>query len=72
MVAERPSLALVGTVVGEGESIAIFYNPTTKMTIRLRLGQTDVRLTLETRGHAHAQQVGAALGEAGYEVRVQG
>ena len=41
VVAERPSLALVGTIVGEGESIAIFYNPTTKMTIRLRLGQTD-------------------------------
>jgi general secretion pathway protein N len=40
-VAERPSLALVGTIVGEGESIAIFYNPATKMTIRLRLGQTD-------------------------------
>ena len=40
-VAERPSLALVGTIVGEGESIAIFYNPTTKTTIRLRLGQTD-------------------------------
>jgi threonine dehydratase len=38
----------------------------------LRLGQTNVRLTLETRGHAHAQQVGAAVGEAGYEVRVEG
>jgi general secretion pathway protein N len=40
-VPERPALALVGTIVGEGESIAIFYNPTTKTTIRLRLGQTD-------------------------------
>jgi general secretion pathway protein N len=40
-VAERPALALVGTIVGEGESIAIFYNSTTKTTIRLRLGQTD-------------------------------
>ena len=41
VVPERPSLALVGTIVGEGESIAIFYNPTTKTTIRLRLGETD-------------------------------
>jgi general secretion pathway protein N len=40
-VPERPALALVGTIVGEGESIAIFYNPTTQTTIRLRLGQTD-------------------------------
>jgi general secretion pathway protein N len=40
-VPERPSLALVGTIVGEGESIAIFYNLTTKTTVRLRLGQTD-------------------------------
>jgi threonine dehydratase len=38
----------------------------------LRLGQTGVRLTLETRGQEHAQQVGAAIGEAGYEVRVEG
>jgi general secretion pathway protein N len=41
VVAERPSLALVGTIVGEGESIAIFYNPATKATVRLRLGDTD-------------------------------
>jgi general secretion pathway protein N len=40
-VPERPSLALVGTIVGEGESIAIFYNPATKATVRLRLGDTD-------------------------------
>jgi general secretion pathway protein N len=41
VVPERPSLALVGTIIGEGESIAIFYNPTTKTTTRLRLGETD-------------------------------
>ena len=41
VVPERPALALVGTIVGEGESIAIFYNPTTKATVRLRLGETD-------------------------------
>jgi general secretion pathway protein N len=41
VVPERPALALVGTIVGEGESIAIFYNPATKATIRLRLGETD-------------------------------
>jgi general secretion pathway protein N len=40
-VPERPALALVGTIVGEGESIAIFYNPTTKTTVRLRLGESD-------------------------------
>jgi general secretion pathway protein N len=40
-VAERPSLALVGTIIGEGERIGIFYNPTTRATIRLRLGETD-------------------------------
>jgi general secretion pathway protein N len=38
---ERPSLALVGTIIGEGESIAIFYNPATRTTLRLRLGETD-------------------------------
>ena len=41
VVAERPSLALVGTIVGEGENIAIFYNTSTRSTIRLRLGDTD-------------------------------
>ena len=41
VVAERPSLALVGTIVGEGENIAIFYNTSTRTTIRLRLGDTD-------------------------------
>jgi general secretion pathway protein N len=40
-VAERPSLALVGTIIGEGENIAIFYNPATRATIRLRRGETD-------------------------------
>jgi general secretion pathway protein N len=41
VVAERPALALVGTIVGEGERIAIFYNTATRATIRLRLGETD-------------------------------
>jgi general secretion pathway protein N len=41
VVAERPALALVGTIVGEGERIAIFYNSTTRTTMRLRLGETD-------------------------------
>ncbi|MEA2839435.1 MAG: hypothetical protein QOF41_765 [Methylobacteriaceae bacterium] len=40
-VPERPSLALVGTIIGEGERIGIFYNPTTRVTIRLRLGEMD-------------------------------
>jgi threonine dehydratase len=38
----------------------------------LRLGESAVRLTLETRGESHARQVGAAVGDAGYEVRVGG
>jgi general secretion pathway protein N len=41
VVQERPALALVGTIIGEGESIAIFYNVATKTTVRLRLGDTD-------------------------------
>jgi general secretion pathway protein N len=41
VIAETPSLALVGTIIGEGESIALFYNSATKATIRLRLGDTD-------------------------------
>jgi general secretion pathway protein N len=40
-VPERPSLALLGTIIGEGESIAIFYNTATRATIRLRRGDTD-------------------------------
>jgi general secretion pathway protein N len=38
---ERPALALVGTIVGNGERIAIFHNSTTRSTVRLRLGDTD-------------------------------
>jgi general secretion pathway protein N len=41
VVLERPSLALLGTIIGEGESIAIFYNTATRATIRLRRGETD-------------------------------
>jgi general secretion pathway protein N len=40
-VPERPALALVGTIVGEGESIAIFFNTATRTTVRLRLGDVD-------------------------------
>jgi general secretion pathway protein N len=35
----RPSLALVGAVVGESEAIAIFIDQTTKNVVRLKTGQ---------------------------------
>ena len=38
---ERPSLTLVGTIIGEGDKIAIFYNPATRAVVRLRLGEAD-------------------------------
>jgi general secretion pathway protein N len=42
---ERPSLTLVGTIIGQGDKnvdkIAIFFNPATKTTIRLRLGEAE-------------------------------
>jgi general secretion pathway protein N len=38
---ERPSLVLIGTIIGEGESIGIFYNPTTRASVRLRVGESD-------------------------------
>jgi len=36
---ERPLLALVGTVAGEAESIAIFVDQTTQAIVRLRTGE---------------------------------
>jgi general secretion pathway protein N len=40
-VPERPSLTLVGTIIGEGDKIAIFFNPASRAVIRLRLGESD-------------------------------
>jgi len=38
---ERPALALVGTIIGGGEKIAIFFNTSSRAVIRLRLGEAD-------------------------------
>ncbi len=38
---ERPMLTLVGTIIGEGDKIAIFFNPSSNTVIRLRLGQSE-------------------------------
>ncbi|SDR62438.1 general secretion pathway protein N [Rhizobiales bacterium GAS113] len=38
---ERPPLTLVGTIIGEGDKIAIFFNPASKAVVRLRLGEAD-------------------------------
>lgn len=37
---ERPSLALVGAVVGEGDAIAIFLDQASQKTVRLRQGES--------------------------------
>lgn len=37
---ERPELALIGAVVGDGDAIAVFLERTTQKTIRLRQGDT--------------------------------
>jgi general secretion pathway protein N len=39
---ETPPFTLVGTVVGEAESIAVFVNTSTKALVRLRVGEADV------------------------------
>jgi hypothetical protein len=36
---ERPQLALVGTVAGDAEGIAVFVDQTTQMIVRLRTGE---------------------------------
>jgi general secretion pathway protein N len=37
---ERPSLALIGAVVGEGDAIAIFLDQTNQKTVRLHRGES--------------------------------
>ena len=36
---EKPSITLLGTILGTSESIGIFLNPTTRDIVRLRLGE---------------------------------
>jgi general secretion pathway protein N len=48
---EPPRLALVGTVAGTGEGIAVFVNPTTRDVLRLRTGEGHEGWTVrEVRG----------------------
>jgi hypothetical protein len=45
---DRPQLKLVGTVIGEKESIGVFLNQTTKDAIRLKPGEKHEGWTLES------------------------
>jgi len=36
---ERPSITLLGTILGSSESIGVFLNPATRDVVRLRLGE---------------------------------
>ncbi|MCA6121838.1 hypothetical protein J6500_07980 [Bradyrhizobium sp. WSM 1704] len=48
MEPERPGLALIGAVVGDGDAIAVFLDNTTQKTIRLRQGDTHEGWQLST------------------------
>jgi hypothetical protein len=45
---QRPQLSLVGTVIGEKESIAVFVDDTTKDAVRLRTGEEHKGWTLRS------------------------
>jgi len=45
---ERPPLALIGAVVGEGDSIAVFVDRTSQKMIRLRPGETHAGWVLSS------------------------
>jgi hypothetical protein len=45
---QRPQLSLVGTVIGERESIAVFIDETTKNAVRLRTGEDHNGWTLRS------------------------
>jgi hypothetical protein len=44
----RPQLSLIGTVIGEKDSIAVFVDDTTKNSIRLRTGEEHKGWTLRS------------------------
>jgi hypothetical protein len=48
VVAEHPDLILVGTVTGETQSVAVFIDPATHGTIRLRTGENHKGWTLRS------------------------
>lgn len=45
---QRPQLSLVGTVIGDKESIAVFVDETTKNAVRLRTGEDHKGWTLRS------------------------
>jgi hypothetical protein len=45
---QSPELSLIGTVVGEKESIAVFVDDTTKNPVRLRTGEVHKGWTLRS------------------------
>lgn len=45
---EKPSLALVGTIVGEADSFGIFIDPNSRISLRLRLGEQHDGWTLRS------------------------
>jgi general secretion pathway protein N len=45
---ERPSLALIGAVVGENDAIAVFLDQTSQGIVRLRLGDASAGWTLSS------------------------
>jgi len=47
-VAERPTLTLVGTIIGNGDKIAIFFDPNSRSTVRLRLGDSSAGWVLRS------------------------
>ena len=51
---QRPALALLGTIIGERDKIAVFLDETTKDTVRLRVGQDHAGWTLRS---VHGREV---------------
>ncbi len=51
---ERPQLALVGTIVGNGQGFGLFLEPSTKAVIRLKTGGAYHGWTLRTVGEREA------------------
>ncbi len=47
---ERPPVGLIGTIIGEEDSIAIFLNPSSNVTTRVRQGEQESGWTLRSVG----------------------
>jgi general secretion pathway protein N len=48
VVPEHPNLTLVGTVAGENEGVAVFIDPTSRDTVRLRTGEGHMGWILQS------------------------